>query len=446
MSTSAPQMAAAQATGSEQQQQFVGADGSVCLHEAALAYHRARHSDDIGGKIEIHVTKPVGSQDDLSLAYSPGVAVPCLEIERDPALAYEYTAKGNLVAVITNGTAVLGLGNIGALAGKPVMEGKAVLFKRFAGIDAFDIEIDETDPQKLIDTIASLHPTFGGINLEDIKAPECFEIERALRARLSIPVFHDDQHGTAIVVAAGLINALHLQGKSLDAVTLVCNGAGAAANACLELLVSLGAKKSHITVCDSKGVIYTGRGAKGDDGEKAAWARDTAARTLADALAGADVFLGLSGPGVVNQDMVRSMAGKPVVFALANPEPEIRPELVIAASRDAITATGRSDYPNQVNNALCFPYLFRAALDVGAPQINEDMKKAAVLALADLAREDAAFSKDKLLPTLLDKRLLQTVSLRVAQAAVDSGSARRPFDAEGYKGRLEQLARKLART
>jgi malate dehydrogenase (oxaloacetate-decarboxylating)(NADP+) len=446
MSLIETQMAAPTAAGAEQPPQGQAAEAAFNLHEAALAYHRARDSDDIGGKIEIHVTKPVGSQDDLSLAYSPGVAVPCLEIERDPELAYQYTAKGNLVAVITNGTAVLGLGNIGALAGKPVMEGKAVLFKRFAGIDAFDIEIDETDPQKLINTIASLHPTFGGINLEDIKAPECFEIERALRARLSIPVFHDDQHGTAIVVAAGLINALRLQGKTLEAATLVCNGAGAAANACLELLVSLGAKKSNIVVCDSKGVIYVGRGAKGDDGEKAAWARDTAARTLADALQGADIFLGLSGPGVVSQDMVRSMAAKPVVFALANPEPEIRPELVMAAAADAITATGRSDYPNQVNNALCFPYLFRAALDVGAPQINEDMKKAAVLALADLAREDAAFSKDKLLPTLLDKRLLQTVSLRVAQAAVSSGSARRPFDAVSYQARLEQLARKLART
>jgi malate dehydrogenase (oxaloacetate-decarboxylating)(NADP+) len=445
MSQPAPQMDASTTPSSQQQQQFAPPETTFNLHEAALAYHRAQNSDDIGGKIEIHVTKPVASQDDLSLAYSPGVAVPCLEIERDPALAYQYTAKGNLVAVITNGTAVLGLGNIGALAGKPVMEGKAVLFKRFAGIDAFDIEIDETDPQKLIDTIASLHPTFGGINLEDIKAPECFEIERALRARLSIPVFHDDQHGTAIVVAAGLMNALHLQGKSLDSIKLVCNGAGAAANACLELLVSLGAKKSNITVCDSKGVIYVGRGAKGDDGEKAAWARDTAARSLADALVGADAFLGLSGPGVVSQDMVRSMATKPVVFALANPEPEIRPELVMTAAADAITATGRSDYPNQVNNALCFPYLFRAALDVGAPQINEEMKKAAVLALADLARADEAFGKSKLLPTLLDKRLLQAVSLRVAQAAVDSGSARRPFDAESYKARLEQLARKLAR-
>ena len=415
------------------------------LSEAALAYHRPRNDDDIGGKIQISVTKPVGSMDDLSLAYSPGVAVPCLEIERDPTLAYEYTAKGNLVAVITNGTAVLGLGNIGALAGKPVMEGKAVLFKRFAGIDAFDIEIDETDPAKLIAIIASLHPTFGGINLEDIKAPECFEIERTLRARLPIPVFHDDQHGTAIVVAAGMLNALHLQGKTLENVRLVCSGAGAAANACLEQLLSLGLNPAHVLVCDSKGVIYKGRGAPGDDGEKAAWARDTAARTLADALVGADVFLGLSGPGVVSEDMVRSMAAKPVVFGLSNPEPEIRPERVYAAAADAIVATGRSDYPNQVNNALCFPYLFRAALDVGAPQINEAMKAAAVRALADLAREDSAFGVNKLLPTLLDPRLLQAVASRVAQAAVDSDNARNHhYDAAAYRLRLERLARKLA--
>ncbi len=411
--------------------------------QAALAYHRPQHADDVGGKIEIHVTRPVASQDDLALAYSPGVAVPCLEIARDPALAYEYTAKGNLVAVISNGTAVLGLGNIGAMAGKPVMEGKAVLFKRFAGIDAFDIEIDETDPAKLIEIIASLHPTFGGINLEDIKAPECFTIERALKQRLSIPVFHDDQHGTAIVVAAGLMNALHLQGKKLEDVRLVCNGAGAAAIACLELLVGLGLKKSHTLVCDSKGPIYTGRNARGDDGEKAAWASDTTARTLADAMQGADVFLGLSSAGVVSQAMVRTMAARPVVFALANPEPEIRPELAVAAVPEAITATGRSDYPNQVNNALCFPYLFRAALDVGAPQINEAMKQAAVLALADLARTDSAFGRTKLLPTLLDKRLLVTVSLRVAQAAVDSGNARRPFEATAYRHRLERLAAKL---
>ncbi len=428
-----------------QQQTLQAPDDVRDLKAAALAYHRPQHSDDIGGKIEIAVTKSVATLDDLSLAYSPGVAAPCVEIARDPALAYEYTAKGNLVAVITNGSAVLGLGNIGAIAGKPVMEGKAVLFKRFAGIDAFDIEIDEADPAKLIDIIASLHPTFGGINLEDIKAPECFEIERALRARLPIPVFHDDQHGTAIVVAAGLMNALHLQGKTLANVKLVCNGAGAAAVACLELLVGLGLNKANTVVCDSKGVIHTGRGARGDDGEKAAWCRDTPARTLREAMVGADVFLGLSGPEAVDQAMVRSMATSPVVFGLANPEPEIRPELVMAVAPDAITATGRSDYPNQVNNALCFPYLFRAALDVGAPQINEAMKQAAVLALADLAREDRAFGRDKLLPTLLDDRLLVSVSSRVAQAAADSGSVRRPYEPQAYRARLEQLARKLAR-
>jgi malate dehydrogenase (oxaloacetate-decarboxylating)(NADP+) len=412
--------------------------------QAALAYHRPQHADDVGGKIAISVTRAVASQNDLSMAYSPGVAVPCVEIARDPALAYEYTAKGNLVAVITNGTAVLGLGNIGALAGKPVMEGKAVLFKRFAGIDAFDIEIDETDPAKLIEIVASLHPTFGGINLEDIKAPECFVVERALRARLSIPVFHDDQHGTAIVVAAGLMNALHLQGKSLNEISLVCNGAGAAAMACLELLVSLGLDKDKTIVCDSKGPIYQGRNARGDEGEKAAWASASPARSLAEAMAGADVFLGLSSAGVVSPEMVKSMAARPVVFGLANPEPEIRPELAVAAVPEAITATGRSDYPNQVNNALCFPYLFRAALDVGAPQINEAMKQAAVLALAELARADSAFGRDKLLPTLLDDRLLVAVSSRVAQAAVDSGHARRPYDAQAYVARLQRLAAKLA--
>ena len=426
-----------------QQEQFAPSHDQNALQRAALAYHRAQHADDTGGKVSIAVTKRVDSQDDLSLAYSPGVAVPCMEIARDPAAAYQYTAKGNLVAVITNGTAVLGLGHIGAVAGKPVMEGKAVLFKKFAGIDAFDIEIDETDPKKLIEIIASLHPTFGGINLEDIKAPECFEIERALRSRLSIPVFHDDQHGTAIVVAAGLLNALHLQGKQLKDVRLVVNGAGAAAIACLDLLLHLGLDRGKTVVCDSKGVIWRGRNAKGDDGEKAAWAADTAARTLADALERADVFLGLSGPGVVSADMVRKMASKPVVFALANPEPEIRPEKVMAVAADAITATGRSDYANQVNNALCFPYLFRAALDVGAPNINEPMKVAAVQALADLARADAGFGRDKLLPTLLDARLLEEVSLRVAQAAMDSANAARPVDAATYRARLKRLSDRL---
>ena len=426
---------------SAQQQQFQPAAAPLsALQQAALAYHRPADGNDTAGKLAIQITKRVGGQDDLSLAYSPGVAAPCEEIARDPALAYEYTAKGNLVAVISNGTAVLGLGAIGALASKPVMEGKAVLFKRFAGIDAFDIEIDESDPQKLIDIVASLHPTFGGINLEDIKAPECFHIERVLRERLDIPVFHDDQHGTAIVVAAGLMNALHLQGKQLADVRLVCNGAGAAAIACLELLVGVGLKAENTLVCDSRGVIFEGRHAPGDDGEKGAWARQTPARTLAEALVGADVFLGLSGPRLVSQDMVKAMATAPVVFSLANPEPEIRPELVVAVAPDAIIATGRSDYANQVNNALCFPYLFRAALDTGVRQINGEMKQAAVRALAELARSDAGFGPTKLLPTLLDNRLLEEVSLRVAQAAVDSGVARRPFDASAYRARLQRLA------
>jgi malate dehydrogenase (oxaloacetate-decarboxylating)(NADP+) len=426
-----------------QQEQFAPSHDQNALQRAALAYHRAQHADDTGGKVSIAVTKRVDSQDDLSLAYSPGVAVPCMEIARDPAAAYQYTAKGNLVAVITNGTAVLGLGHIGAVAGKPVMEGKAVLFKKFAGIDAFDIEIDERDPDRLVDIIAALEPTFGGINLEDIKAPECFIVERKLRERMKIPVFHDDQHGTAIVVAAGLLNALHLQGKQLKDVRLVVNGAGAAAIACLDLLLHLGLDRGKTVVCDSKGVIWRGRNAKGDDGEKAAWAADTAARTLADALERADVFLGLSGPGAVSADMVRAMASKPVVFALANPEPEIRPEKVMAVAADAITATGRSDYANQVNNALCFPYLFRAALDVGAPNINEPMKVAAVQALADLARADAGFGRDKLLPTLLDARLLEEVSLRVAQAAMDSANAARPVDAATYRARLKRLSDRL---
>ena len=406
------------------------------LRDAAFEYHRAPSR----GKIAVTPTKPLSNQRDLSLAYSPGVAYPCLAIEADPTLAADYTSRGNLVGVITNGTAVLGLGDIGPLAAKPVMEGKGCLFKKFAGIDVFDIELDEKDPDKLVEIIAALEPTLGGINLEDIKAPECFYIEKKLRERMGIPVFHDDQHGTAIVVAAGLLNALHLQGKQLADVRLVCNGAGAAAIACLELLVGVGLKPENTLVCDSRGVIFEGRHAPGDDGEKGAWARQTPARTLADAVVGADVFLGLSGPRLVSQDMVLSMVAAPVVFSLSNPEPEIRPELVVAVAPDAITATGRSDYPNQVNNALCFPYLFRAALDTGVRQINGEMKQAAVRALAALARSDTGFGRDKLLPTLLDERLLEEVSLRVAQAAVDSGIARRSFDATTYRQRLQRLA------
>jgi malate dehydrogenase (oxaloacetate-decarboxylating)(NADP+) len=406
------------------------------LEQKALDYHKAGGA----GKIAIAVTKSVTSQEDLALAYSPGVAVPCVEIQRDPALAYEYTAKGNLVAVITNGTAVLGLGNIGALAGKPVMEGKVVLFKKFAGIDSFDIEIDETDPDKLIDIIASLHPTFGGINLEDIKAPECFYIERKLRERLSIPVFHDDQHGTAIVVGSGLLNAIELTGRDIADVKIVCSGAGAAAIACLELILSLGARRENIFVCDSKGVLSTARDL---DGEKKAWAQDTSATKLSDVIEGADMFLGLSGPGLLSQDDVKKMAKQPIIFTLANPEPELRPELVRDVAPDAIIATGRSDYPNQINNALCFPYLFRAALDSGATTINQEMKIACVVALAGMARSDERFGKDYVVPGLLDPRLLSGVTPKIAQAAFRSGVARKDLEPEAYAAQLAKLGQTL---
>jgi malate dehydrogenase (oxaloacetate-decarboxylating)(NADP+) len=402
------------------------------LEQKALAYHQ----EGTPGKLAIAVTKSVASQDDLALAYSPGVAAPCVEIQRDPAKAYEYTAKGNLVAVITNGSAVLGLGNIGALAGKPVMEGKVVLFKKFAGIDSFDIEIDESDPDKLVDIIAALHPTFGGINLEDIKAPECFYIERKLRERLSIPVFHDDQHGTAIVVGSGMLNAVEMTGREIAEVKIVCSGAGAAAIACLELLVDIGARRENIFVCDSKGVLTTARNLTG---EKADWAQDTSATTLSEVIAGADVFLGLSGPGLLSQDDVKSMKKAPIIFTLANPEPELRPELVREVAPDAIIATGRSDYPNQINNALCFPYLFRAALDTGATTINQDMKRACVTALAGLARGDERFSKDYVVPTLLDDRLLAQVTPKIAAAAIRSGVARKELDLNAYADRLATL-------
>jgi malate dehydrogenase (oxaloacetate-decarboxylating)(NADP+) len=406
------------------------------LEQEALEYHSA----GLRGKIAIQVTKPVASQADLSLAYSPGVAVPCVEISKDPAKAYEYTAKGNLVGVITNGTAVLGLGDIGALAGKPVMEGKAVLFKKFAGIDSFDIEIDETDPEKLVEIIAALHPTFGGINLEDIKAPECFYVERKLRERLSIPVFHDDQHGTAIVVGTGFLNAMHLTGRDISLAKVVCSGAGAAAIACLDMLVDLGVKRENIYVCDSRGVLTTDRELTE---EKRAWAQKTDARTLSDVIGMADVFLGLSGPGLLKQEDVKKMAAKPIVFALANPEPELRPELIREVAPDAIIATGRSDYPNQINNALCFPYLFRAALDTGATGINQDMKRACVVALAEMARSDDQFGRQYIVPTLLDKRLLTGVTPRIAEAAQASGVARRTLDAGAYLAQLEALAKTL---
>ncbi|MYM38096.1 malic enzyme-like NAD(P)-binding protein [Duganella qianjiadongensis] len=403
------------------------------IEQKALAYHRQGSA----GKIAIEVTKSVATQEDLALAYSPGVAAPCVEIQREPARAYEYTAKGNLVGVITNGSAVLGLGNIGALAGKPVMEGKVVLFKKFAGIDAFDIEIDESDPDKLVDIIAALHPTFGGINLEDIKAPECFYIERKLRERLSIPVFHDDQHGTAIVVGAGMINALQLSGRDIGNAKIVCSGAGAAAMACLDLLLDLGAKRENIFVCDSKGVLTTRRQL---DGEKAAWAQATDATTLSQVMVDADVFLGVSGPGVLSPRDIEQMKRQPIVFTLANPEPELRPELVREAAPDAIIATGRSDYPNQINNALCFPYLFRAALDSGASTINQEMKRACVMALADMARSDSRFGKDYVVPGLLDPRLLSGVTPKIAAAAFRSGVARKQLDEQVYAEDLKDLA------
>jgi malate dehydrogenase (oxaloacetate-decarboxylating)(NADP+) len=406
------------------------------LEQEALAYHAGAQR----GKIAIQVTKPVANQADLSLAYSPGVAVPCMEINKDPAKAYEYTAKGNLVGVITNGTAVLGLGDIGALAGKPVMEGKAVLFKKFAGIDSFDIEIDETDPEKLVEIIAALHPTFGGINLEDIKAPECFYVERKLRERLSIPVFHDDQHGTAIVVGTGFLNALHLTGRDISLVKVVCSGAGAAAIACLDMLVDLGVRRENVYVCDSRGVLTTDRELTE---EKRAWAQKTDAKTLSDVIGMADVFLGLSGPGLLSQQDVKKMAARPIVFALANPEPELRPELIREVAPDAIIATGRSDYPNQINNALCFPYLFRAALDTGATTINQDMKRACVVALAEMARTDDQFGRQYIVPTLLDKRLLTGVTPRIAAAAQESGVARKPVDPGQYRLQLEALAKTL---
>ncbi|AUR52295.1 NADP-dependent malic enzyme [Aquella oligotrophica] len=403
------------------------------LTKDALEYHRSPKP----GKTQVVSTKPVATQRDLSLAYSPGVAAPCLEIEKDPATAYEYTNKGNLVAVISNGTAVLGLGNIGALAGKPVMEGKGILFKKFAGIDVFDIEVNETDIDKFVEVVAALEPTFGGINLEDIKAPECFEIERKLKERLAIPVFHDDQHGTAIVVAAGTINGLKIVNKKIEDVKIVVSGAGAAAIACLNLLVSIGASKKNIYVCDSKGVIHSEREGK-LDASKQQYCQTTHYRTLEDAMENADIFLGLSGPGTATQEMIKKMARDPLVFALANPTPEIMPELVREVRPDAIMATGRSDYPNQVNNALCFPYIFRGALDVGATAINEAMKVATVNAIAELATlepnevvakayggQELRFGREYLIPKPLDPRLIQVIAPAVAKAAMESGVATR---------------------
>lgn len=397
------------------------------------------HESGRAGKIEIVATKPLETKRDLALAYSPGVAAPCLEIEKNPDDAFRYTAKGNLVAVMSNGTAVLGLGDIGALASKPVMEGKAVLFKRFADVDAIDIEIDSRDPEKVVETAAMIGNGFGGINLEDIKAPECFYIETELKKRLSIPVFHDDQHGTAVVVAAGLVNGLELTGKKIDEIKLVVNGAGAAAIACTSLLRSMGVK--NITMCDSKGVIYKGRAA-GMNPYKEQFAAETDARTLADAVKGADVFLGLSVKGALTGEMVKTMAGSPMIFALANPNPEITPDEAFAAAPDAIVATGRSDYPNQINNVLGFPYIFRGALDVRASQINEEMKQAAARALAELARA-GGLSKDAIIPSPFDPALIETVAPAVAKAACDTGVARKPVtDWDAYRSRLRGLIKK----
>jgi malate dehydrogenase (oxaloacetate-decarboxylating)(NADP+) len=418
------------------------------LRDAALEYHRA----PTHGKISISPTKPLSNQRDLSLAYSPGVAYACLAIEKDPTLAAEYTSRANLVGVITNGTAVLGLGDIGPLAGKPVMEGKGCLFKKFAGIDVFDIELAERDPDKLVDIIAALEPTLGGINLEDIKAPECFYIEKKLRERLNIPVFHDDQHGTAIISAAALLNGLELVGKDIGAIKVAVSGAGAAAIACLDVMVGLGVKPANIFVCDSKGVVHEGRGDKLDE-SKQRYCQRTEARTLADVVKGADVFLGCSAAGVMDAEMVKSMADRPIILALANPEPEIRPELAKAARPDCIIATGRSDYPNQVNNVLCFPYIFRGALDCGASKINEAMKLACVREIAALAKAETSdevaaaypgrelkFGPDYLIPTPFDVRLILRIAPAVAKAAMDSGVATRPIaDLEAYRQGLSRF-------
>ncbi|MDA3078291.1 malate dehydrogenase [Campylobacter sp. JMF_06 NA1] len=410
------------------------------LKERALEYH-------IGGKIGINVKTPCAKPEDLTLAYTPGVAEPCKVIEADNELAYKYTNKSNLVAVITNGTAVLGLGDIGAIAGKPVMEGKAVLFKKFAGVDAFDIEINETDPKKIVEICKAISPTFGGINLEDIKAPECFEIEKELQNAVDIPVMHDDQHGTAMITGAGLINAAYISGKKIEDMKIVVSGAGAAGIACAKLYKSLGAK--NVIMLDSKGVIHTGRSDLNP--QKMEFAIDTNDRSLADAMRGADMFLGLSKPGVVTAEMVKSMAPTPIIFALANPVPEIYPDEVHAVRDDAIVGTGRSDFANQINNVLGFPYIFRGALDVKAKKITENMKLAASRAMAELAREpihpdvlkmlgkkDLKFGRDYIIPNPFDPRVFAIISAAVAKAAIDDGVARvSNFDFEAYKKSLQ---------
>ncbi|EMD9274691.1 NADP-dependent oxaloacetate-decarboxylating malate dehydrogenase [Cronobacter malonaticus] len=422
------------------------------LKQSALDFHEF----PVPGKIQVSPTKPLATQRDLALAYSPGVAAPCLEIAADPLAAYKYTARGNLVAVISNGTAVLGLGNIGALAGKPVMEGKGVLFKKFAGIDVFDIEIDEHDPDKVVDVVAALEPTFGGINLEDIKAPECFYIEKKLRERMNIPVFHDDQHGTAIICTAAVLNGLRVVQKNISDVRLVVSGAGASAIACMNLLVALGMQKHNIVVCDSKGVIYKGREENMAETKAAYAVDDNGKRTLGEVIEGADIFLGCSGPKVMTQEMVKKMADSPLILALANPEPEIMPPLAKEVRPDAIICTGRSDFPNQVNNVLCFPFIFRGALDVGATAINEEMKLAAVHAIAELAHaeqsevvasayedQELSFGPDYIIPKPFDPRLIVTIAPAVAKAAMDSGVATRPIeDFDAYRDKLTEFVYK----
>ena len=421
------------------------------IKKDALIYHETPSP----GKISVTPTKPLSNQLDLALAYSPGVAAPCEAIAANPLDAHRYTSRGNLVGVITNGTAVLGLGNIGPLAAKPVMEGKGCLFKKFAGIDVFDIELAESDPDKLIDAIAMLEPTLGGINLEDIKAPECFYIEKKLRERMNIPVFHDDQHGTAIIVAAAVINGLKVVDKKIETVKLVCSGAGAAAIACLDMLVSLGLKRENVLVTDSKGVIYEGRGSL--DESKARYAGKTDARTLADACHGADVFLGCSTAGVFTADMLKTFGPRPLVLALANPEPEIRPEIAKAARPDCVIATGRSDYPNQVNNVLCFPFIFRGALDVGATRITDEMKQACVIAIAELTQEAQSdevarvyegqsleFGPEYIIPKPFDPRLIIKIAPAVAKAAMESGVATRPID--NFPAYVQQLEGLVYRT
>ncbi len=426
----------------------------MSLNDKALDYHAQGRP----GKHKVVPTKPCITADDLSLAYSPGVAAPCLEIEKEPEDAYKYTAKGNLVAVISNGSAVLGLGNIGALAGKPVMEGKGVLFKRFADIDVFDIEVDTQDTKELIRFCELISPTFGGINLEDIRAPECFEVEEALKESLDIPVFHDDQHGTAIISAAALLNGLEIQGKKIDEVKVVFSGAGAASISCAKLYKDLGVKAENILMTDSRGVMYEGR-TEGLNRYKQEFVADTPARTLEDALVGCDVFVGLSQKGLVSKDMVKSMADKPMIFAMANPDPEITPREAKDARPDAICATGRSDYANQVNNVLGFPFIFRGALDVRASKINEEMKQAATYALAELAKRGEAvpdavrkaypgesfdFGPEYVIPKPFDPRVLLYVAPAVAKAAMDSGVARKPIDLKTYENKLQEMLGEIA--